>query len=486
MLEDIKSGIVDLKQLADKKPPTCREHEGQQLWLYCVTCGVLICRDCTVVDHQKPGHNYVALKSIATEQRSKIKAMIEESGEIANKISKALKDTAEAKENLQRNEHKIISEIDEEIARIKKHVDKVCQDERERLLKQHETSAVHSRECIKEVNEVLQKQRIRFQTAREMAKQTLQNGSDCDVASVYSQLSSSLHDLCKIEPVGVPCEVSELPKFNADSKITNITSIGTIPLQNISADSGETSNPTTPVPLVSFGTWNQEPQFGNAGATSISTTPLGDVVATNWSPSAPIQVYSQRGNLTISFDSRSVGAWNVVASSAGQFYGTCGDGGNPEDIRVFGSNGRYLFQFAAISPDGVASNAENTDLRGLAINGKDQLLVGEVNRKYISTHDLNGTHVTSFKVSIAPYFITTTSQDNIIVSPSTTASIHILDCTGTLQQTIDVPGWCPTGVCCSMNGEICVSTDKPLGVCCFSSTGVYTGCITTGVKKPRG
>ena len=158
MLEDIKSGKVDLKMLADKKPPTCSEHVGQQLWLYCVTCGVLICRDCTVLDHQKPGHNYVALKSVATEQRSKIRELIDESGEIVNKINKALKDTAEAKKDLDRNNHQVIAEIDEEIVRIKKHVDKVCQDERKRLLKQHEESVLRSEKSIAEVNETSKKE----------------------------------------------------------------------------------------------------------------------------------------------------------------------------------------------------------------------------------------------------------------------------------------------------------------------------------------
>ena len=482
MLEDIKSGKVDLKMLADKKPPTCREHIGQQLWLYCVTCGVLICRDCTVLDHQKPGHNYVALKNIATEQRSKIKGLIEESGEIGNKINKALKDTADAKKDLDRNKHHVIAEIDKEIARIKKHVDKVCRDERNRLLKQHEESVLRSEKSIAEVNEALQKEKIRSQTARDMANQALQNGSDSDIASVYKQLATSLQDLCKIDLVCAPHEVAELPKFSADSKITNFTSIGTIP--TLLKAQCKISIGTISVPLVSSGTWEFEKKIDSEGVLGISSTPKGDIVVTEWSgKSDVIKVYSHRsGTLRLSLDSKSTGAWNVVASSAGQFYATCGGGGNPKDIRVFGSDGRYYFQFAAVSPSGVKSDEESTDLRGLAINHKDQLLVGEVQQKYISIHDLKGNHITSFIVSIAPYFIATTCHDNIIVSSSGRAGVQILDSTGKLQHTINAPEgvshWVPKGVFCSMNDEICVGNrgTRP-GVYCFSSTGVYLGCI---------
>ena len=479
MLEDIKSGKVDLKKLVDKKRPTCSEHEGQPLWFYCQTCGVLICRDCTVVDHQKPEHDYVALKSVATEQRSKIKEMVDQGGAIAKKVDKALKDASEAERQLESNKEGMITQIDAEIDNIMKHIAKVCQDERTQLVKQQEDVIARRKQNIISSKSLLHQQETTLQTALEMASQALQTGSDCDIASMYKQLSSSLQNLCKIEPADIPHDIAQLPRFKADSRITSITSIGMIP-----------------VPLVSSCTWELESKFGDKddngklhNATGISTTPAGDIVVANCAFSAaPVKVYSGEGQFKFNLDKQSTNAYSVAVNPAGQFYASPY---NVKKICMFESDGQYRSQFAAISPSGVASDAENSSLMGLAINHKDQLLVGETNKKYISVHDLNGTHITSFKVSISPYYIATTSFGNIIVSANGTKGVQILDSTGTLQHTIDNPtcvsSWNTTGVCCSTNDEICINNyGTPKGVYYFSSTGVYLGCITTDVKAPRG
>ncbi|XP_072017396.1 E3 ubiquitin-protein ligase TRIM33-like [Amphiura filiformis] len=478
-LEDIKSGKVNMKHLADKKKVTCREHEGQQLWFYCETCGILICRDCTVVDHSKPGHTYVTLKSIVSEQRKKIEVLVKQNGVTEKQVDKALQDTHKAQQVLDSNKKKSIAEIDMEIDNIEKHVRKICQQERRRLLKQQDETVALSRKKIQSSKETLQSQKVRFQAAREVANQVLQSGSDTDIASVYKQLSNSLEELCKEVPDSVPQDIAELPKFKADSRITSVTVIGKL----IALPS-----------KVSDGSWEMESQFGDkddagkvSGARGISTTPIGDIVVATFSSSVPVKVYNSDGKFKFDLDKQSYGAWDVAVSPDGELYVSCF---YAKHIRMFGSDGRYLSQFTAISP-GVASDAEGTYLRGLAINNKRQLLLGETNKKYISIHDLNGTHITSFHVNIEPYFITTTSQGNIIVSPFGSSGVHVLDSSGTLQHTITAPtgvsGWYPRDVCCSMNDEICIScSGTPKGIYCFSSKGVYLQCLTLDVNVPYG
>ncbi|XP_072016860.1 uncharacterized protein [Amphiura filiformis] len=484
-LEDIKSGKVNMKHLADKKKATCKEHEGQQLWFYCETCGVLICRDCTVVDHSKPGHTYVTLKSIVSDQRKKIEVLVKQNGVTEKQVDKALQDAHNAQQKLDKNKKKSIAEIDMEIEKIEKHVRNICQQERRRLLKQQEKTIALSRKKIQSSKETLQSQKVRFQAAREVAKQVLRSGSDTDIASVYKQLSNSLEELCKEVPDSVSQDITELPKFKADSRIMNVTVIGEF-------------IDVKPLPSkVSDGSWEMESAFGDkddagkvSGAYGISTTPTGDIVVANWSSSASslVKVYNSDGKFKFNLDKQSCCAWNVAVSPDGKFYVSCY---NVKNIRMFGSDGRYVSQFTAISPTGVASDAEGTDLRGLTINNKRQLLVGETNKKYISIHDLNGTHITSFHVSINPYFITTTSQGNIIVSLSGVSDVQLLDYSGTLQHTITAPtgvsSWWPTGVCCSMNDEICISNyGSPSGIYCFSSKGVYLRCLTQGINNPMG
>ncbi|XP_072016858.1 uncharacterized protein [Amphiura filiformis] len=479
-LEDIKSGKVNLKHLANKKIATCRVHEGQQLWFYCETCGVVICRDCTVVDHSKPGHAYVTLQSIVSEHRKKIEVLVKQNGIIEKQVDKALQDAHNTQQELDSNKMKSNAEIDMEIDKIEKYVRKICRQERKRLLEQQDETIALSRKKIQSFKVTLQSQKVRFQAAREVANQVLQSGSDNDVASVYKQLSNSLEDLCKEEPESVPKDIAKLPKFKADSRITSVTFIGEL------------------IDQVSDGSWEMESEFGDkddAGKVSnprgISTTPTGDIVVANRSSSVPVKVYNSDGKFKFDLHKQSCNAWDVAVSPDGEFYVSYYNN-DVKHINVFGSDGRYLSKFAAISATGVASNTEGTSLRGLAINHKSQLLVGEVIKKYISIHNLNGTHITSFNVSIPPWYITTTSQGNIIVSPlNCYLSVQVLDSSGTLQHTITVPmclsEWRPTGMCCSINDEICISNYEKLnGIYCFSSTGVYLRCVTQDVNNQEG
>ena len=73
--DDLRSGKVDIKNVSKKK--YCKVHEGQVLWFYCETCGVLICRDCTVVDHPAGSHNLVILESATKGQRKEIEQLMQ-------------------------------------------------------------------------------------------------------------------------------------------------------------------------------------------------------------------------------------------------------------------------------------------------------------------------------------------------------------------------------------------------------------------------
>ena len=53
------------------KPELCKSHSTQPLDLYCQTCNILICRDCTFVDHRQHQYNFVDI--LANEERAKIK-----------------------------------------------------------------------------------------------------------------------------------------------------------------------------------------------------------------------------------------------------------------------------------------------------------------------------------------------------------------------------------------------------------------------------
>ncbi len=348
-------------------------------------------------------------------------------------------------------------------------------------MKQHDAEVTAISGKIESIKENLQSQKVRFQTAIQVANQAIRSGSDTDIASVYKQLNESLTELCDEERLHVTEDV-RLSQFKSNSKMMNITKIGDLmPC--------EASSVKDKVDKVSDGSWELACTFGDEGDAKlsnpcgISTTPGGDLVVANYLSNVPVKVYDCNGKYKFSVDKQSCDAWDVAVSrTEGKIYATC-----DKHVRVFQADGRYVSQFAAVSPSGVASDTEGA----LLIDNKDQLLVGEWQNKYISIHDLNGTHIRSFHVTITPMFITTTSQGNIVVSPFYYGDVHVLDSNGNLQHTIRAPPcvseWRPAGVCCSINDEICIGNyGKPSGIYCFSSTGKYLRCITLDVSSVHG
>ena len=65
-LEDLKKGGVKDVPLKEAPPPKCEEHDELKK-IFCLDCNRLVCRDCTVIDHN--GHSYNFLKKYATEAR---------------------------------------------------------------------------------------------------------------------------------------------------------------------------------------------------------------------------------------------------------------------------------------------------------------------------------------------------------------------------------------------------------------------------------
>ena len=166
-------------------------------------------------------------------------------------------------------------------------------------------------------------------------------------------------------------------------------------------------------------------------------------------------------------------------------------------VHVFSPEGKYVKQFPAMSPAGKASNTDGSQLYGLAIDNDGNLLVGS-STYYISKHKPDGTHISSFKVSLHSWFITVTPQGRIVLASmyekeSNGPDGQILDSNGKLLHTINKPKdaihWTPCGSCCSDDGIIYVSSfggGEPDGIYSFTEEGEYLGCITTDVTDAYG
>ena len=479
-LEDIKSGKVNLQKLGSKKQPTCSKHKGQPLWFFCETCEILICRDCTVVNHQKPEHKYVELENVVSGHRKKLEELVEANEVIKAKVVKMIKETKETRNAIGVQMQQVNEEIDEVVEKIKAHIDLVCRAEKERLAKERAEYESQAEKELTSAEETLRKQEGTLQTALHMANQVLQSGSDYDIASVFKQISPVLETNRQIKPVVLSTRLTDPPLFLPNLEINKVMNIGSFRRKD---------------PFSYFvleGRLTEQGANDGPGKLSnvrgITTTVNGDIaIANNFTDNTPVKVYSIHGKFKFSLDQRSSSAYDVATSPDGQFLVTTEDS---RMVKVFDPDGQYKNEFAVVSPEGVSSDTTSTSLKGITVNSSNnQVYIGaESNKKYISVHDLNGTHCKSIPLTISPRYLTTTSQGLIIVSPHTESQgVQILDSNGSHLYTIDAPEgvskWHPVGVCSNSDDDIFVfSRGGPVGIYQFSSSGYYLGCINKGNK----
>ena len=127
--EDLKSGKVKIKTISQQK--FCNTHKGQVLWFYCETCGVLICRDCTVVDHPASSHVLVNLETASEGQKKEMERLIQDCGVVKRKVTDALKTAESTMANLEENAKLVELKIDATFDEYKKNLDKMLEEKRE-------------------------------------------------------------------------------------------------------------------------------------------------------------------------------------------------------------------------------------------------------------------------------------------------------------------------------------------------------------------
>ncbi|XP_072018869.1 E3 ubiquitin-protein ligase TRIM56-like [Amphiura filiformis] len=466
--EDLKSGKVDIRNLSQKK--YCKIHEDQVLWFYCETCGVLTCRDCTVVDHPASSHSLVNLESASKGHKKEIEQLIQDC-DVANKATvDAVKEIENVTDLLEKDGPSVDAAIDASFNRALK----LLEDERKQLKGEVKKAVSDKRKHLDAQKDEVQLQQTRLQTALQMATEVVKTGSDYDLALIYTSLKTNLTELrdVKLAPV-------DKQKAAVYFKPAHIGQETTQKLGSVVVKQRKEG----------IGVWKLDRSFGNGGAgkliggRGVAITQEEDIVVADCKDAA-VKIYKKDGQFKSSIKVPG-SPWNVVASSDGKLFVT----NLTSSFSVYDGKGNLKHQFPTKSPDNVSSDAQGTQHWGLAIDNYNNLLVGETEQNYISKHHLDGTHIISFKVTIKPYFIAVSSDDKIIILQDVIdAAVHILNDNGVHLQTLKPPqssGWNPTGICCTSTHEIFISSYGESGtIYSYSAeTGAYIGCLTKNVSR---
>ena len=208
----------------------CPTHKGEILRFYCETCGVVMCRDCTVVDHPRPEHRYVDIQE-AIQQHNKniqllssqcaqleqnIKLNIEESCKISNDMKKAVDD---AKVQVDEFVNEVKSNFLESLEKSRCHI-------HGRLTELEQSRNDVIRDNIRLLEQVRSRLDISLSMSRQLQK--MQPSLDNDAVSAYAMVSSALKNLCNEKLIQID-EKLALIKFNpADQPVFILSDIGKV------------------------------------------------------------------------------------------------------------------------------------------------------------------------------------------------------------------------------------------------------------------
>ena len=467
-LEDLRAGKLTMHNLPDQE--MCQIHPGEVLRFYCETCDEPMCRDCTVVDHPRPDHKQINLKAAAGDRNEKLQELFKQTEQIPKAIEDAIAEDEQTLSDLEANTQKTIEDYKETVKKA----------ESEFIQKVNELE-VTRRKQIEAHRDSLQFQNARLRTALEMTKQVTQNGSEHDVATMYSSLSDTMQQLCKVKPKGIrktigKVEFASNKDFNGGMNFLGVlqtfeqwTLAKTIASLQFSSGRGIAFDANSDI------------------AVSIYKGKSIKVYDNNGSNKGAIKTSNQGGA-----DSRGRSyPWGIAISQDGSFFLT---DYNP-NVKVFDAQRNFKHKFNVQNPNGNTSDIEGSTLYGLAIDAKDRVYVGSSNY-YISIHKPDGTRLSGFNVpGIYPYFIAVTPDDNIIVSDhgGATYAVHMYDTDGQQLHTFATPPGCtpgstfyPTGVCVVQDEVFVASYAAVPAVYRYSLTGDFIDLLTKDVKSPWG
>ena len=241
---------------------------------------------------------------------------------------------------------------------------------------------------------------------------------------------------------------------------------------------------------------NTHSEYNAWSCTILSTLTQYRVIAPTGKYNSKVHVFGIDGKNKLTIDTK-VGLhpgstskpWAVCVNSDGTMYIT---DRNPW-VKVHDAQGRFMHLLQLVDGNGVPSNTGNA--RGITIDDKQQIIVGDINNKTISIYGQDESFLNSFKIKDAmPRYLASSSHNTLVVCDNDEYSPLVeVDYSGNVIRTIYEPGddmeWWPRGICCSKDGEIFVvnaASENEGAILRFTDSWQYTGCVVPDLFRPSG
>ena len=202
-MEELKSNPGPQK-IAEKV--RCPKHKEEVIKLFCKTCQITICRDCTIVDHRQ--HEYGFVEEVIDEKKKHLQSNLDEVKQRKGRVVDGIVNLKKFNESLETNKKSTISEINHHFDQFVKAV-----ESRRTEMVEQATSVTNSKQ--KQIHaqlEVLEVALASCDSSIEFTERAFKNGNDVQILSMEKYILQSLEQLKAVKDQTKPC-VSKDVKF---------------------------------------------------------------------------------------------------------------------------------------------------------------------------------------------------------------------------------------------------------------------------------
>ena len=187
-LEDLKRGGAKDILVKEAPPSKCPEHDDQIMTLFCFDCNRLICRDCTVIDHN--GHKFNFLKKCAIESRKSLRDSLTPLRKVQANITGADKKLVATEAQVDTQKKKVCQTIKRSFAQLKA----VLEQRETELLNKAVTLAQEKKDALTAQRKGLQMAETEIQSLVEFVERNVESTSDQDLMVIRTQLQAKMEE----------------------------------------------------------------------------------------------------------------------------------------------------------------------------------------------------------------------------------------------------------------------------------------------------
>lgn len=179
----------------------CNTHESEKLKLFCEDCNVPICKDCIVLEEHKD-HTYRNINDVILRGKKEIAVAITEAASKLPALESTLKDVKDMQMRVRNKASKTEEDVDTFIDTQMR----ILQEMRNELKIGVKTVTKAKLYALRSQEGHISQRLSNIKTGLQFARQSVTNGSDCEVLSMMKQIVTRLGELSNKNFDPLPCQ----------------------------------------------------------------------------------------------------------------------------------------------------------------------------------------------------------------------------------------------------------------------------------------